>query len=60
MKILGWVDKEQADFMLVVFSKGGVDQYDCFLNFAYQTFVNKFELAKIEFENQLQLNGQKP
>ena len=60
VNMMGWVDKEKAEFILVVFTNGGEHQYDYFINFITKTSTNKFELDKIEFENYLHLNGQKP
>ena len=60
VNMVGWAEKEQAEFIFVVFSNGAAHQYDYFINFDYHTSANKFELAKIEFENQPQLKGQKP
>ena len=60
VNMMGWVDKEKAEFILVVFTNGGEHQYDYFINFSFNTSTNKFELDKIEFENYLHSNGQKP
>jgi hypothetical protein len=60
VNMMGWVDKEEAEFVLVVFSNGGQHQCDYFIHFNYNTSSNKFELEKIEFEDYLQLSGQKP
>ena len=60
VNMVGWVEKSQAEFIFVVFFNGAAHQYDYFISFDYKTSVNKFELVKIEFENHLQLNGQKP
>lgn len=60
VNILGWVDKERAEFVLVVFTNGAEHQYDYFINFNYNTSSNNYELEKIEFENYLNFNGQKP
>ena len=60
VNMMGWVDKEKADFILVVFTNGGEHQYDYFVDFNYNTSSYKFELDKIEFENYLHSNGQKP
>jgi hypothetical protein len=59
INMMGWVDKEKAEFLLVVFSNGAEHQYDYFINFSYNTSGAKFELVKVEFENYLHLNGQK-
>ncbi|MCU0351941.1 MAG: hypothetical protein MUF43_14125 [Flavobacterium sp.] len=60
VNMMGWVEKEKAEFILVVFTNGGEHQYDYFINFDYNTSSDKFELDKIEFENYLHSNGQKP
>ncbi|MGE0638442.1 MAG: hypothetical protein AB7P01_18520 [Bacteroidia bacterium] len=60
VNMMGWVDKEKAEFVLVVFANGAEHQYDYFINFNYNTSSDRFELNKIEFENYLHLNGQKP
>jgi hypothetical protein len=60
VNMMGWVDKKQAEFALVVFADGAEHQYDYFINFNYSTSSNKFELDKIEFENYLTSNGKKP
>lgn len=60
VNMMGWVDKEKAGFILVVFSNGGEHQYDYFIDFAYNATRKEFELEKIEFENYLDGNGQKP
>ena len=60
VNMIAWVDKEIAEFIFVVFTNGGEHQFDYFINFIANSSSNKFELHKIEFENYLQLNGQKP
>ena len=60
VNMMGWVDNEKAEFVVVVFKNGAAHQYDYFINFNYNTPSHKFELDKIEFENHLHLNGQKP
>lgn len=60
VNMMGWVDNKQAEFVLVVFANGAEHQYDYFINFNYNTSSDRFELDKIEFENYLHLNGQKP
>lgn len=58
--MMGWVDIEKAEFVFVVFTNGGEHQYDYFINFITNISTNNLELYKIEFENYLHLNGQKP
>lgn len=60
VNMMGWVEKEKAEFVLVVFSNGAEHQYDYFINFTHNTSANKFELEEIASENYLHLNGQKP
>ncbi|MCX8478518.1 MAG: hypothetical protein ORN56_01870 [Chitinophagales bacterium] len=60
VNMMGWVDKEKAAFVLVVFKNGGEHQYDYFIDFNFNNSSNKFELDKIGFENYLHLKGQKP
>lgn len=60
VNMIGWVDKEKAEFIFVVFTNGGEHQYDYFINFIARAPTNELELDEIAFENYLQLNGQKP
>ena len=60
VNMMGWVDKEKAEFILVIFSNGGGHQYDYFIDFTYNSSQKEFELGKIEFENYIDSNGQKP
>lgn len=58
INMMGWVSKEQAVFIFVVFSNGGEHQHDYFVDFTYNAALNTFELSEIGFEN-LPSNGQK-
>lgn len=60
VNMMGWVDKDKAEFIIVVFSNGGQHQYDYFIDFIYNTAQSKFELDKIAFENYLNRSGEKP
>ena len=60
VNMMGWVDKKQAAFVLVVFANGAEHQYDYFINFKNNSSKNKFELDRIEFENYLQSSEQQP
>lgn len=60
VNMMGWVDKEKAEFVLVVFTNGGEHQYDYFVNFITKASTIEYELDTIEFEEYLNLNGQKP
>ncbi|NBU04932.1 MAG: hypothetical protein EBT39_01075 [Sphingobacteriia bacterium] len=60
VNLMGWVDKKKAEFIFVVFKNGGIHQNDYSINYKHNISKDKFELEKIEFENYLNLNGQKP
>lgn len=60
INMIGWVDNERAEFILVIFKNGGEHHFDYFINFIHNTSSDKFELDKIEFENYLHSNRQKP
>jgi len=60
VNLIGWVDKEQAEFVVVVFSNGGEHQFDYLINFTVNAKTNKFELDKIEVDNYSLRRGQKP
>lgn len=60
INMMAWVDKERAEFVLVVFSNHVEHQYDYIINFTYNSTRKEFELGKIEFENYLHSKGQKP
>lgn len=60
VNLVGFIEREKAEFIFVVFSDGLTHQYDYFLNFYNNSSTNKFELDKIDFENYLQSDGQKP
>ncbi len=60
INMMGWLDDEKADFMLVVFSNGAQHQYDYFINYTYNTSRKEYVMENIEFEDYLHYNGQKP
>ncbi len=60
VNMMGWVENEKAEFVLVIFTNAGEHQYDYFINFISNVSTNTFELDKIEFENYIHLGGQKP
>lgn len=60
VNMMGWADKEKAEFIFVVFGKGAEHQYDYFIDFIYNASIKKFELFKIESENYSNIKGQKP
>lgn len=50
INMIGWVDKENADFMFYVFSNGFDHQYNYTINYKYNTKLKRFELDKLEFK----------
>lgn len=53
INLMGWVAKENTEFLFVTFSKGGAHQFDCSINYQYNTGEKEFVLGKIQFENYL-------
>lgn len=60
LNLMGYVERESAEFIFVVFSNGFSHQYDYFLTFSKNLSSNKFEVDKIEFEDYRQYDGKKP
>lgn len=60
INLMAWLEIEKAEFIFVVFTNGGVHQYDYFINFLFNADKNKFELDNIEFENYINTSSQKP
>jgi hypothetical protein len=56
INMIGWVDKEQMEFIFVVFSNGGEHQYDCFINYNYDEKLRSFRIEKKRFEYYLYKN----
>lgn len=50
INMLGWVEEEKAEFIFVTFSNGCEHQYDCFLNYKYDTKQMEFDVEQIRFE----------
>ena len=50
INLVGWVEKENAEFIFVVFSNGFEHQYDCQMNYKYNTDKRRFELDKLHFK----------
>ena len=48
INMLGWVDKEKAEFIFIVFSNGFEHQYDYNINYTYNLKDGAFELTKIQ------------
>ncbi len=50
INMIGWVDKENAEFLFYVFSNGFDHQYNYAINYKYNTKLKLFELKKLEFK----------
>lgn len=50
INLLGWVNKENAEFIFVVFSNGFDHQYDYEIHYSYNTKKKQFELKKLQFK----------
>ncbi len=50
INLFGWVNKETAEFIFVVFSNGFAHQYDYTLNYKYNNKLKTFELQKLQFK----------
>ena len=60
INLIGWVDKQKAEFVFVVFSNGRQHQYDYFVDFTYLASQQTFVLDKIYFEDYLSIKDKKP
>ena len=50
INLLGWVEKEKAEFIFVVFSNGFDHQYDYNIKHKYNAERKEFELERLEFK----------
>jgi hypothetical protein len=50
INLIGWVDKERAEFLFYVFSNGFNQQYNYTINYKYNTKLKAFELEKLQFK----------
>ncbi|MCI1265688.1 MAG: hypothetical protein LKG19_03865 [Saprospiraceae bacterium] len=49
INIMGWVDREKAEFIFVVFSNGFDHQYNYNINYKYNMKSEVFELENVQF-----------
>ena len=56
VNMVGWVGQEKAEFVFVTFSNGCEHQYDCFINYKYDSRQKEFYLDKLRFEYYLYKN----
>lgn len=50
INLMGWVEKDHAEFLFIVFSNGFKHQYDYVLQYAYDQKIRKWNLSKQEFK----------
>jgi len=50
INLMGLANKENAEFIFVVFSNGFHHQYDCHINYKYSKQTKVFELEKLQFK----------
>ena len=50
INMIGWVDKERAEFLFYFFSNGFNQQYNYTINYKYNTKLKAFELDKLQFK----------
>ncbi len=50
INMMGWVNKNSAEFILVTFSNGGEHRLDCYINYMYNAAQGKFDLEKLRLE----------
>lgn len=56
INLVGWVNKEAAEFIFVTFSNGCEHQYDCFINYKYDVAQKTFKISQLRFEYYLYKN----
>ncbi len=57
INLMGWVNKEKAEFIFVTFSNGCEHQFDCFIDYKFNIKSKEFELTDTRFENFLYKKG---
>ena len=51
INLTGWVNSDNAEFIFVTFSNGFAHQFDCFINYYYNTKKQAFEVNNSRIEN---------
>lgn len=50
INLIGWVEKDNIEFIFVVFSNGFAHQYDYHIHYSYNEKLKEFKLINIEFK----------
>lgn len=53
INLIGWVNKEDAEFIFVVFSNGFEHQYDYEIHYSYNLKKKLYDLKKLQFKGSL-------
>ena len=51
INLMGWLEKEKAEFIFVIFSNKGEHQYDYYLNYTSRGKANVYKVEKARFED---------
>jgi hypothetical protein len=51
INMFSWITKDKSEFILVVFFPGYLHQYDCMINFKYNSKRKIFEMENLQFKN---------
>ncbi len=51
INLVGWVEKEKAEFIFVVFTNGFEHQYNCTINYRYDPKLKAYRQEKVKFED---------
>ncbi len=51
INLVGSADTDNADFIFVTFSNGFAHQFDCFINYKFNTYKKEFVMETNRFEN---------
>lgn len=51
INLIGHVNSNENEFIFVAFSEGFAHQFDCFINYNYNTQKQLFEISNFEFKN---------
>jgi len=51
INMVGWVTEDRSEFIFVTFYPGYLHQFDCMINFKYNSKQKVFELDSLQFKN---------
>jgi len=59
LNIMGWVQSDKSEFIIVTFFEGGKPQHNCHIYFTHNSANNEFKLDSLKFEYQYTNNTPK-